>query len=285
MRAPTGYRLGKPYGKDKTGVLYRAVQTKLDRTVTIKALREELSDHAIARRLFLAERDLVAQLDHAHLLGTLDTGEVDAIPYVVTESTLQTTLAHQLRAGEPLEELLAVRIALGIARALDYLNQHKLIYKNLKPTHVLTPRPHVPKLITFRHVRSISEAPSFFGANVQTGAYCAPELTRPGLGSVSVRSNVYALGGLLYHMFAGKPPVAGDSATCRAAHASGEIPPLRDARPYLRDRAHAIVEQFMKFEPAERSNARAAVGLLEAYLDDPLVKRPLVAKKKRRRRR
>jgi len=285
MRAPDGYELGAPFAKDKTGILYRAVQLKLDRAVTIKALKPKLKVHPRARQIFLAERALMARLDHPHLLGTLDTGEVDGLPYVVTESLDETTLEAALRGDEPVEELLAVRIALGIAEALAYLEKRKLIYKNLKPSQILTPRPHMPKLVTFRQVRKLDEAPSFFGANVQSGAYCAPELTRPGLGPISAKSNVYALGCLLYEMLAGAKPVAGNSAECRAAHAKGEVTPLKEARPFLRDRAGATVDKLMRLLPADRASAFDAVTLLQEYLNDPLVSRPLVARKKRRRRR
>ena len=285
MRDPDGFELGSAYARDKTGILYRAVQLKLDRPVTIKALREEYKDHARARELFEKERELVAGLEQPNLLMTIDTGSQDGIPYFVTESTAEPTLVEALKSGEPMPETRAVAIAVGIARALHYLGGRKLMYKNVRPQNILLPRPATPKLITFRNVRSLAEASSFRGANVQSGSYCAPELVRSDLGAVSIKANVYALGALLYEMLAGSKPVEGTSAEARAAHAAGRITPLKERRPYLRDRAYAVVGRLMSRATKPRPDAAAAVALLEAYRNDPLVTRPPVRKKRRRRRR
>jgi serine/threonine-protein kinase len=280
-----GYEIGEAVADDRTGVLHRAVQTNLRRPVMVKLLREALRDDAAARAAFEAERDRMAGLEHGNLLLTLDTGETDGIPWVVTESTMEPTLEEALSGPEPLFETRAVSIGLGIARALHYLAGRQLLYKNVRPRNVLLPRPGTPKLLTFRNVRPLAEAASFRGANVQSGAYCAPELVREDLGPVTPRANVYALGALLYHMLAGVPPVEGPSAEARAAHAAGRVPSLKERRPYLRDRAHAVVGRLMEHDPLRRVDPAAAVALLEAYQADPLVTRPLRTRKARRRRR
>jgi len=284
VKAPDGYELGTAYAKDKTGMFYRAVQLKLDRPVTIKTLREDLKDNPKAAKIFLEERRLVSGLEHPNLLLTINTGEIDGLPYFVTESTSEPTLAEALKKDEPLQEPRAVAIATGIAHALRYLEQKQLIYKNVRQHNVLLPRPAAPKLITFRYVRSISEAPLFRGARVQSGNYCAPELVRDDLGPVTIKANVYALGALLYRMLAGISPVEGTSAEARAAHAEGRVRPLKEARPYLRDRAYAVVSRLMCHDPRQRANTAAAVSLLQAYQADPLASHPPISRKRRRRR-
>jgi len=284
MEAPEGIQLGAAFAEDRTGTLYRAIQSKLNRPVTVKALRDELKDDEAARALFLEERRLVATLEHPNLLLTLNTGEVDGQPYFVTESIAEPTLAATLEAEELPSETTAVRIAIGIARALDYLARSDLIYKNLSPPHVLLPQPAAPKLLTFRHVRSIAEAPRFRAAPVQSGAYCAPELVRKDLGPVTIRANVYALGGILYHLLGGVPPVEGGSAEARAAHAEGRLRPLKDVRPFLRDRAYVTVGRLLSHDPAVRPDPAEAVAMLEEYVEDPLVTHPLKTRRKKRRR-
>jgi serine/threonine-protein kinase len=284
VRAPDGYELGSAYAKDRTGIFFRAVQVALDRPVTIKALREELLDKPRARRIFEEERSLVASLEHPGLLLAIDTGEVEGIPYFVTESTAEPTLQEALKGGEPLEELRSVSIALRLARALDHLAAKKIIYKNLAPRHILLPRPAAPKLITFRHIKPLSEAHTFLRANVQSGAYCAPELMRDDLGPVSGKVNIYALGSLLYQMLAGSPPHDGPSAEARLAHAEGRIEPLRKRRPYLRDRAYTVVDRLMEREPERRADSAEAVDLCEAWSKDPLMRSPPTSRKRRRRR-
>lgn len=285
MKAPEGYELGSAYAKDITGVYFRAVQLKLDRPVTLKVFRWDLRDKTRAKRVFLDERALVTSLEHPNLLLAMDTGTVDGLPYFITESTAEPNLAEALKAKEPIVETRAVAIALSIARGLHYLATHDLIYKNLAPKNVLLPRPAHAKLITFRNIKRIEDAGSLAGAKVQSGQYCAPELTRDDLGDVTPKVNVYALGALLYQMLAGVLPVEGKSAEARDAHAAGDVVPLRERRPYLRDRAYTVVSQLMRHDPARRADTAAAVALIEAYAKDPLVANPIKSRKKRRRRR
>jgi serine/threonine protein kinase len=285
VKAPDGYELGSAYSKDKTGTYYRAVQLRLDRAVTLKMLRADLLENPRARVLFDEERQLVSGLEHPNVLMTIHTGSVDGVPYFVTESTAEPTLAEALTRGEAIPETRAVPIALGIARALLYLEQRELIYKNIRQHNVLLPRPSSPKLMTFRYVRSAAEAQSFRGANVQSGSYCAPELVRDDLGPVTIKANIYGLGALLYRMLAGVAPVEGTSAEARAAHARGRVRPLKEAKPFLRDRAYATVGALMRHDPRRRADPATAIALLEAYRRDPLVTRPPQKKKKKKRRR
>lgn len=284
MRAPDGFQLGAAFAEDRTGTLYRATQTKLNRPVTLKVLREDLVEDEEARDIFFEERQIVAALEHPHLLLTLGTGEVDDIPYFITEAIPETTLMDVLAGEELPSETAAIAIMTGVAKALAYLARHALIYKNLQPRNILLPRPTVPKLLTFRHVRSISEAERFRAAPVQSGAYCAPELVRKDLGPVTIKANVYALGGILYHLLAGVPPVEGTSAEAREAHAAGRLKPLKDVRPFLRDRAYVTVGRLLSRDPAVRPDAAEAVRMLEEYVKDPLVTHPLKTRRKKRRR-
>lgn len=285
MNAPEGYELGSAFARDKTGVYYRAHQRRLNRAVTIKALREDLAGSAAGRALFEAERRLVATMEHPGLLLTIDSGEVDGTPFLVTESVAEPTLHEALAGDEPLPEVRIVKIALMIARALHYLAGRGLLYKNLRPQNVLLPRPAAPKLLTFRNVRDLAEAASFRHANVQSGAYCAPELLRDDLGPVTAKANVYALGCMIYEMLAGTPPAGRQAAESRAAHAAGSFPSLKERRPALRDRAYAVVSRLMQHDPVKRADAGAAVALLEAYDTDPLLTRPLQPGTRRRHRR
>jgi len=263
-RAPPGYELGAAYAEDRTGVLYRAVQTSLDRPVTVKMLADGKAGDGDAIALFVKEIAIVASLEHANLLLAVDTGTFEGAPYLVTESTAEPTLAEALRAGEPLPETRAVAIALGIARALQHLESRRFLYKNLRPANVLLPRPAGPKLVTFRNVKPIAEAEAFRRSNVQSAAYCAPELARPNLGPVTVRANVYALGAILFHMLAGAPAVDGPSDEVRRAHALGRVPALKSVAPSLRPKLHAVVARLMNHDPVGRPDPASAAALLES---------------------
>jgi serine/threonine-protein kinase len=282
MRVLDGFRIGPAFAEDRTGTFHEAVQTRLNRPVTLKILTDEMRDDAKARALFLEECGIVGGLEHPNLLLTLAVGEVDGLPYIVTESIAEATLEDAFKGDELPSETSAIAIATGIARALDYLGKRGFIYKNLRPANVLLPRPAAPKLLTFRNVRSATEAPRFRASQVQTGAYCAPELLRDDLGPVTIKANVYALGGILYHLLAGAPPVDGTSAEARAAHAKGRLRPLKDARPFLRDRAYVTVGRLLSHDPAVRPDPAEAVAMLEEYANDPLVTNPLRTRRKKR---
>jgi serine/threonine-protein kinase len=284
MKAPEGFQIGAAFAEDRTGTLYRAMQTKLNRPVTLKILREDLVDDEEAHDIFLEERQIVAAIEHPNLLLTFGTGEVDGVPYFFTEAIPETTLAEALAAEELPSETTAVAVVIGVAKALAYLGRHALIYKNLQPRNILLPRPAVPKLMTFRLVRSVSEAERFRAASVQSGAYCAPELVRKDLGPVTIKANVYALGGILYHLLAGVPPVEGGSSEAREAHAAGRVKPLKDVRPFLRDRAYATVGRLLSRDPAARPDPAEALRILEEWQQDPLVAHPLKTRRKKRRR-
>jgi serine/threonine-protein kinase len=283
MQPPDGYRLGALLGRDRTGTLYRAVQVKLNRPVTIKLLRADQAGDPRTRALFLEERALVAGLEHPNLLLTIAVGEAGDVPFYVTDPISEPTLEDALGGEELLSETAALLIAHGIARAVHHLAARTLVYKNLHPRNILLPRPTVPKLLTFRNVRNLAEAHLFRSSQVQSGAYCAPELVRADLGPVTTKANVYALGCILYRMLAGALPVEGDSAEQRAAHAAGRVRPLKDVRPFLRDRAQATVASLMAHHPDARPDAEQAIALIEAYMNDPLVARPLRTRRKRRR--
>jgi serine/threonine-protein kinase len=283
MAAPDGYQLGAVLGRDRTGTLYRAVQIRLNRQVTLKMLREDRKDDARTRALFLEERAVVTGLEHPNLLLAIGVGDAQGLPFFATESIAEPTLEDALGGEELLSETAALLVALGIARALDHLAARGLLYKNLHPRNILLPRPTVPKLLTFRNVRKLAEAHLFRSSPVQSGAYCAPELVRDDLGPVTGKVNVYALGCILYRMLAGALPVEGGSAEARAAHAAGNVRPLKEVRPFLRDRAHATVASLMTHHPAARPDAAQAIALFEAYMNDPLVARPLRTRRRRRR--
>ena len=150
---------------------------------------------------------------------------------------------------------------------------------------MLIPGPGAPQLVTFRYVKPVAEASAFRRANVQSAGYCAPELVRDDLGPVTARANVYALGAILFEMLAGTPPVEGPSAEVRQRHGDGDVPSLKEVRPYLRDRAYSVIGHLLAHDPAKRADPAAAVALLEAYANDPLLANPIKPRKKPRRRR
>ncbi len=274
-----GYCVQRVLGTDATGIYVDALQEALDRPVTIKFMHRD--GDAAVRQQFEQEVHLCTKLKHPSLLSAIDSGEVDHRPYLVTESIRLPTLAHELKGGQLIEEKRAVTLALHLARALQYLDSGRLIYRNLQPAYVLLPD-QAPRLLTYRQIRRAREADGLRAQKSQNAAYCAPELVAAELGKASIKANVYALGALLYQMLAGKPPLEGPDASVRTAHAHALVPPLRTRRPGAPERAERLVSRLMTPDPEARPSPTEAVTLLEAYLNDPFVRSPLRSRKTRR---
>ena len=278
-----GYDLRRVLGEDTTGIYLEAVQESLDRTVTVKLSRRSSGDATDLAR-FEEEIYLCTRAKHPGLLNAIDSGEVDGRLFLVTESIRVRTLATELAEQGPVEEKRAAGLALDIAGALTYLEQKKLVYRNLQPAYVLFPGA-APRLLTYRQVRRASEAEQLRKQKSQSAAYCAPELVTAELGEAGIQANVYALGGLLHHMLTGSAPLEGPHASVRTAHAHGLVPPVRSRRPGVAEKAERVVTRLMTPDPTERPTPKEAAVLLQDFLNNPLAQQPLRSTRRRRRRR
>src|SRR5688500_11554383 len=152
MSIEAGARLGPfeilaPIGAGGMGEVYRARDTRLDRTVAIKVLPSELvhTDRRVER--FRHEARAIARITHPNICTLHDVGEDDSTIFLVMEYLDGATLARRLEAGAlPLP--LALRTAIGIADALDHAHRHGVVHRDLKPTNVMLTRDSV-KLLDF----------------------------------------------------------------------------------------------------------------------------------------
>jgi Tol biopolymer transport system component/tRNA A-37 threonylcarbamoyl transferase component Bud32 len=208
------YRIERELGAGGMATVYLAQDLKHDRKVALKVLRPELAAVIGARR-FLAEIRTTANLQHPHILPLHDSGEVDGtvfyvMPYVEGESLRQRLLR---------EKQLPVADAIGIARevadALGYAHEHGIIHRDIKPENILLQRGHA-LVADFGIALAVSRSDdgarlTETGMSLGTPHYMSPEQAM-GERELTGRSDVYALGCVVYEMLAGEPPYTGPTA-------------------------------------------------------------------------
>ena len=203
-REMLGYRVESFIGRGGMGVVYRAYDLRLKRSVALKLVAPELSQDERFRERFLAETELVASLEHPNVVPIYDAGDFDGRLYLamrfVEGSDLKSRLAHE----GPLEPTKAVAIAAQVGVALDAAHEHGLVHRDVKPSNVLLDTSEHVYLADFGLTRRLDDQVRDPGADrsIGTPAYLAPEQ----LDGVPVdgRADVYSLGCLLYECLTGE---------------------------------------------------------------------------------
>ena len=268
------YTLDREIGRGGMAFVYRAHDLQHDRDVAIKVLRPELAA-ALGTERFLREIHIAARLQHPHILPLYDSGVADGLlyyvmPYVEGES-LRDRIARekQLPVGE------AVQITRDVAEALDYAHKHDVVHRDIKPGNILLSGGQAV-VADFGIARAISvadtESLTASGIAVGTPEYMSPE-QGTGDGSTGPRSDIYALGCVVYEMLAGEPPFSGRSAqSILARHRQDTPPSLHTVRPGLPPAIEASVEGALAKVPADRfPTASAFAASLAASLTAPAV--------------
>jgi serine/threonine-protein kinase len=257
------YRLERELGQGGMATVYLAHDVRHDRKVALKVLRPELSAILGAQR-FLAEIKTTANLQHPHILSLFDSGEADGLvfyvmPYVEGES-LRVRLSREKQL--PVDE--AVRIAREVADALDYAHRHGVIHRDIKPENILL---HDGRAMVADFGIALAAARSDGGSRMtETGMslgtpyYMSPEQAM-GEREITAKSDVYALGCVLYEMLTGEPPFTGPTAQAIIARVMTEEPrSLTIQRKTIPPHVEAAVLTALSKLPADRFATAASFG-------------------------
>ena len=196
-----------------------------DRKVALKVLQPELAAVIGAER-FLAEIKLTANLQHPHILPLFDSGEADGFLFYVMPFVEGESLRDRLSREKQLPVDEAVRIATEVAEALDYAHRHGVIHRDIKPENILL---HDGRALVadFGIALAASKASGArmteTGMSLGTPHYMSPEQAM-GEREITARSDVYALGAVLYEMLTGDPPFTGSTAQAIVARVLTEAP-------------------------------------------------------------
>jgi len=268
------YRLERELGQGGMATVYLAHDLRHDRYVALKVLRPELAALIGAER-FLKEIKVTANLQHPHILGLIDSGEVDGILYYVMPSVEGESLRDRLNREKQLPIADAVRIATEVASALDYAHRHHVIHRDIKPENILI---HDGRAMVadFGIALAVSTAGGTrmteTGMSLGTPHYMSPEQAM-GEREVTARSDIYALGAVLYEMLVGEPPFTGPTAQAIVARVMTEQPRnLTLQRRTIPPQVEAAVQTALEKLPADRfASAREFAEALQATAESAKV--------------
>jgi serine/threonine-protein kinase len=264
------YRLIAPLGEGGMATIWRAVDEQLDREVAVKLLREQFgSDPGFAAR-FRQEARAAGSLSHPNIVPVYDYGtDADGAQFIVMQLVEGDNLATLLRERGHLETDDAVRIALGVASALEAAHRRGLVHRDVKPGNILLTDDGDVKVTDFGIARAVSEASmTVTGTTLGSVHYFSPEQARGD--EVTGASDVYALGIVLYEMLTGRRPFEADSAAGVALKRLNEDPPLPSTYRPVPTGLSAIVMRALQREPADRfPDAGSFAEALRLWQHDP----------------
>jgi ABC-type branched-subunit amino acid transport system substrate-binding protein len=247
-----GYRLESVIGHGGMGVVYRALDRRLKRTVALKLMAPELARDERFRARFVRESELAMGLEHPNVVPIHDAGEVEGRLFLAMRYVDGGTLRSLLRE-EKLPPARAIAIVRQVANALDAAHARGLVHRDVKPSNVLLDESDHVYLADFGLTRRLDERGPRAGDNRSLGtpAYLAPEQVEGG--PVDGRADVYSLGCLLFECLTGEPPFPRGSRLAVAwAHLEEEPPAVTARRPELPRAIDAVIVKAMAKEPADR---------------------------------
>ena len=240
--------------------VYLAHDLRHERKVAIKVLRPELAAVIGADR-FVREIRTIAALQHSHILGLIDSGEVNGAAHYVMPFVDGGSLRDRIVREGQLAVSETVRITTEVAAALDSAHRHGVIHRDIKPENILLTAEGEALVSDFgiaRLVGGADEALTQTGMSLGTPTYMSPEQAT-GDKSVDARSDIYALATVAYEMLAGEPPFTGPNVQAIIAKRLSTTPtPVRVVRPEVPSAVEGAVARALSRAPADRFASAAA---------------------------
>ena len=271
MPISPGARLGSyevlsPLGAGGMGEVYKARDTRLDRTVAIKVLPSHLADKPQLRERFEREARAVSSLNHPHICTLYDIGQQDGTHFLVMEYLEGETLAQRLNKGPlPLDQVL--RYAIEIADALDKAHQQGVTHRDLKPGNIMLTkvgsklldfglaklRSDTAPAVPFSQLPTAKDSLTVEGTILGTLQYMAPEQVEGKVDDVDARTDIFTFGAVVYEMATGKKAFEGKSATSViAAILKDEPPPMSSLQPMTPPALDRVVKKCLAKDQENR---------------------------------
>lgn len=263
------YEIREFIGRGGCGMVFKALDERLNRTVAIKVMLPELAATSPARKRFLREARATAAIRHENVIG-IHTVEEQPLPFLVMEYIAGETLQQRLDRTGPLDVREVLRIGKQIASGLAAAHDMKLIHRDIKPGNILLEDGTAQLKVTdFGLARSADDASvSHSGVIAGTPLYMSPEQTQGG--SIDHRSDLFSLGSVLYAICTGRPPFRASSALAVMKRVAEEQPrPIQDIIPELPNWLVAIIAKLHAKDPDGRfASAQEVASLLERCLSE-----------------
>jgi eukaryotic-like serine/threonine-protein kinase len=301
MTLTAGSRLGpyeilSPLGAGGMGEVYKAKDTRLERTVAVKVLPQHMSSSAEVRQRFEREAKTISQLSHAHICALYDVGREADVEYLVMEYLEGETLSDRLAKGAlPLEQTL--RYGVEIADALDKAHRQGIVHRDLKPGNVMLTKSGV-KLLDFGLAKAMAPAAAKSsltslptqqnltqeGTILGTFQYMAPEQLEGK--DADARTDIFAFGAVLYEMATGRKAfTAASQASLITAIMSADPPSIASAQPMSPPALDRVVKTCLAKDPEDRWQSAGDVGKELKWISEGSAAgvAPIVSVRRRRR--
>jgi len=290
-----GYTIHGEIGRGGMGIVYRATQTTLSRSVAIKTLLNSGKLSADLKSRLRKEASALGMLQHNNIIQVYDINEFDDIPYFVMELVNGVSL-EDLLSGRLVQPKEAAKFIATLADAMDVAHRSGIVHRDIKPANILIQGAQKPPkedlIITSFHLNKTVLKVTDFGLAkkfdeeqgqgktqgvVGTPSYMAPEQANPALGKIGPASDVYAMGVILYEMLVGRPPFMGATVieTLRLVSFKEPVRPSALNSNIAKD-LETICLKCLNKQPAKRYETAAELSAdLRAYLENkPIKARP-----------
>ena len=270
------FEIQEAIGHGATAIVYRARDRQLNRTVAVKVLRDAPGMSDIVRERFRREGQAAAGLAHPNVVTVFDAGEEGGVSYLIMELVEGRPLDRLIKEHQPDLLKLLEKAARGVAAA----HERGIVHRDLKPANILVTAAGEPKVGDFglAHVLETRTELTRTGTALGTPLYMAPEQVEARSADISPRTDVYALGAILYELLTGQPPhVAPSLADLYARIVRQDPVPPRKAALGVATDAETIALKALEKEPARRyADAREFADDLERFLKgEPILARPV----------
>ena len=264
------YVLVRQVGRGGMATVYLANDMKHGRSVALKLLHAEAAS-ALGSERFRREIEVVARLQHPHILPLHDSGESNGLLYYVMPLVTGETLRERIARDGALPLADVRRIVMDVSAALDYAHRNGVVHRDVKPANILVDAEHAMVAdfgIAHQALDGSADQLTATGIVIGTPQYMSPEQST-GSRDIDARSDIYALGCVLFEMLTGAPPYQGGTVpNVVAKHLQAPIPSARALRPELAPSVDDVLQRALAKEPADRfPSARDFAAAFGAALD------------------
>ena len=257
--------LEEPIGQGATGVVYRARHTRVSRLFAVKFLYPAIAANARSRTRFAHEAEAASRLSHSNVISVIDFGEFDDLFYLVMDYVEGKPLSRIIAEAGPLPPERVLSLTRQLLRGLHHAHERGLVHRDFKADNVIVERNGAferARIVDFGLAILPDEDDSRLTADgliVGTPAYMSPEQASGG--EVDLRTDLYALGVLMYEMLAGRLPFDGTPLAMVSQNLAVEPPPIRERTPTaeISPALEAIVQRLLEKEPGRRFDSAAEV--------------------------
>jgi hypothetical protein len=261
------YQIKKQLGAGAMGIVYQAEDLKLNRDVAIKQLGPSLANDAQLLARFRQEALALARLSHPNIVQVYDFIEWNDLSLIVMEFVEGDELDTWLSNAKPLTVSVATKLAMQMADALGYAHERGVVHRDFKPANVLISNEGKIKITDFG-IAKLARSSMRTQMNTVMGspAYMSPE--QAGGDSIDHRTDIYALGIVLYQMLGGKPPFVGDIKSVIAQQLTKIPLSLSSFRSDIPPALDSVVQTMLAKQPADRYQSMGvAIEQLKSFTD------------------